>query len=123
MASFESQGTHSYPNLFAGDFPRVEEVGTIVSGAGDLSAGTVLGKITASGKLQPVDDSKADGSENPYAVLAQDADASEADADAVTYLSGHFNEDALTFGGDDGIADHRAALRGLGIYTSKNVGA
>ena len=33
------------------------------------------------------------------------------------------NEDALTFGGDDTIVDHRAALEAINIYTTKNVGA
>lgn len=124
MAGFNTEGTYTHPNLFAGDHPRKEEVNTIVSGAGDLVAGTVLGKITASGKLTPVNDANADGSESPYAVLAQDADASAADVEAVTYLSGDFNESALVFGGDDTIDDHRDTLRTLGIYTtSKNVGA
>lgn len=122
-ASFGTEGSYSHPNLFAGDFPRVEKKETIVSGAGDLVAGTVLGKITTGGKLTVVDDSLANGAENPHAILAHDVDASAADAEAIVYESGHFNESALTFGGDDTADDHRAALRGLGIYLSKNVGA
>lgn len=123
MAKFESEGTFAYPNLLAGDYPRITRLETIVSGAGDLAAGTVLGKITASGKLTPVDDAAGDGSQAPHCVLAEDADASAADAEAVVYYSGEFNENALVFGGDDTIADHRDALRDLGIFAKKNTGA
>lgn len=122
-ASFGTEGTYAFPNLFAGDFPRVEKKETIVSGAGNLVAGTVLGKITASSKLQTVNSGNVDGSENPYAVLAHDVDASAADAEAIVYHTGHFNETALTFGGADTADTHRAALRDLDIHLSKNVGA
>ena len=121
-ATFENEGTYTHPNLLAGDFARVTRKGTIEAG-NNLVAGTVLGQITANSKLKAVDDSLVDGAEAPYAILAHDVDASAADAEAVIYRSGDFNEDALTFGGDDTIADHRAALEAINIYTTKNVGA
>lgn len=107
---------YSPDDLFAGD--NVEPVTrdeTIVSGQ-NLTRGTVLGKITASGKLAIVDDAQADGTEAPYAVLAEDTDASGGDKVAPVYMAGEFNEAALTFGGDDTAADHRDALRDLGIH-------
>lgn len=125
MAEFNTEGTRTYQNLIAGEFPRVEKVETLLSGAGDLSAGAVLAQDSGnSNKLVLVDNASATSSiQSPYAILAEDVDASAADAEAVVYLSGHFNEDVLTFGGDDTIADHRAALRQLGIYTGSNLGA
>ena len=124
-ADFQNVGTFTHPNLRAGDFPVVTEKQTVLSGAGNLTAGAVLAKDSANAnKLVLVDDASATASiNNPYAVLAHDVDASAADAEAIVYLAGHFNELALTFGGDDTADDHRAALRGLGIFITPNTGA
>jgi hypothetical protein len=54
-----------------------EEV-TIVSGQ-DLKAGTVLGKITASGKMTAYDDDNGDGSSAAVGILYADIDASAGD--------------------------------------------
>lgn len=56
---------------------------TIVSGAGKLDAGTVLGKITVSGKYTSSPDSGADGSQTGVAVLAEPVDATSADVVAL----------------------------------------
>ncbi len=56
---------------------------TVVSGAGSLIAGTVLGKITASGKYKPYDNDATDGSEVAAAILVYDVDATSADKLAV----------------------------------------
>lgn len=120
---FTTEGTYAFDNLLAGDFPRVTAKATIASGAGELAAGTVLGKITSGGKLVAVDDSLSNGAETAYAVLAEAVDATSADAEGIIYLSGHFNSAALTFGDDDTLADHEATLRGIGIYVSTNQGA
>lgn len=55
---------------------------TLVSGAGALKAGTVLGKITASGKYKAYDNDATDGSQAFAAVLYDDADATSADVKA-----------------------------------------
>lgn len=52
--------------------------------AGNVAAiGAVLGKITASGKLVPLDRNAADGSQTFYGVSIVDVDATAADADIV----------------------------------------
>lgn len=61
---------------------RSREVVTIASG-NNLGAGTVLGKITASGKYAGYDDGLVDGTEVAVAVLYADCDASTADQEAV----------------------------------------
>ncbi len=114
--------TLNYDNLLAGSFPRVTEQVTILSGE-TLVRGTVLGKVTASGKCVVVDSSAEDGSEDSYAILSEAVDASGGDVVSVAYLTGQFNENALVFGGSDDIDDHRAALRALSIFVSANVGA
>lgn len=124
-ADFQNEGTLAHPNLIAGDTPRVTEKHTVLSGAGNLTAGAVLAKDSGnSDKLVLVDSDSATSSiQTAYGILADAVDASAADAEAVIYVKGHFNEDALTFGADDTVADHRDALRDKGIFLSKNMGA
>lgn len=61
---------------------------TIVSGAGDLKVGTVLGKITASGKYTPSSTGAADGSQTAVAVLLDNVDATSADKVANVLIRG-----------------------------------
>lgn len=55
---------------------------TIVSGAGILQPGTVLGKITATGKYKAYDNDAADGSETAAGILFSLVDAASADVSA-----------------------------------------
>lgn len=108
---------HTPDNLFGGNVaPVVADKATIVSGAGVLTRGTVLGLVTASGKLTIVDSSKSDGTETPYAVLAEDVDATSADKTCAVYLTGEFNIDKLVFGGSDTAATHKVNARKIGIF-------
>ena len=123
-AGFTNEGTFTHPNLIAGDFPVVTEKQTVLSGTGNLTPGAVLAKDSANGdKLVLVDDASGTPSvQVPYAILLHDVDASAADAEAIVYLAGHFNELALTFGDDDTADDHREALRSMGIFITPNMG-
>jgi hypothetical protein len=106
-------------NLLAGDFPMITEELMILTG-NNLKRGTVLGKITASGKYVAVDSTKSDGSQTPVAVLSEDTDATAGDKQSCAYLTGEFNAGALIFGGTDVIATHKTVLRSLSIF-AKNV--
>ena len=65
------------------------EAVTIATGAAqDLKSGTVLGRITASGKYVLHDNAAADGSQNAAAVLCFDVNATEADQPAVAIVRG-----------------------------------
>ena len=66
------------------DYTR--EVVTIA--AGDLTPGTVLGKITASGKYAAHDPAETDGTETAVAVLWGKVDATGGDVDAVALVRG-----------------------------------
>lgn len=55
------------------------EVITVVSGTGILSAGTVIGKVTASGKWRTYDDGHVDGSQTLVGVLLEAIDATSGD--------------------------------------------
>ena len=116
-------GTFEPDNLFAGGkMPVVTESIKLKSGASYVR-GTVLGIVTATGEATIVDSSKSDGTQTPYAILADDVDATSAAATAAVYLTGEFNEAALTFGGTDDATKHKVALRGLGIFLKKTIGA
>jgi hypothetical protein len=52
---------------------------TVVSGAGVVKAGTVLGKVTASGKYTPYDDGLSNGAETAAAINLYEVDATSAD--------------------------------------------
>jgi Bacteriophage lambda head decoration protein D len=82
------------------------EVVTILTGQ-DLSAGTVLGKITASGKYQAVTVAAVDGSQNPVAVLMYPTDTTAdgpegaGDQTAVVIFRGaEINKNVLSYGAD-----------------------
>jgi hypothetical protein len=59
------------------------EEAVMASGAGKVLTGTVLGKITASGKYKPVTVAANDGSQNAAAILLNSVDATSADAPCV----------------------------------------
>ena len=115
-------GTFTPDNLLAGDFPRVTQAVTVASG-NVLLRGTVLGRITASGKCAAVDSTQEDGSESPFAVLVDDVDATSEDKPGLAYLTGEFNEESLIFGGTDTADDHRDGCRALSIFLKQPVKA
>lgn len=114
--------TFTYDQLFAGDADIITDSGVLVAGQ-NLKRGAVLGKITASGKLTLVNSANVDGSQNPYAILAADTDATTADKTCPLFVAGEFNSNGLIFGGTDTPATHKAALRDLGIFLKDPVKA
>lgn len=109
--------------LFAGsDMPRIKRVVTILTGAVHVR-GEVLGQITASGKYILALSAAVDGSDAPKAILAQDIDTTGGDQLAQVYLTGEFNQDALTFGAGTTIANSLNALRAFCIFLKKVVAA
>lgn len=107
--------TFTPDKLIGGEYPVVTDIVTILTGQ-NLIRGTLLGKITATGKYTKCDSAAVDGSQTPAVILAEDCDASAADKQAVVCLSGAFNQAAVTFGGADTAATHRTILRDLNIY-------
>lgn len=111
----EHLGTFTPDNLLAGDFPIVTGEVTIATGQ-NIPRGTILGKVTATGKYILHDKAAVDGSENPVKILLEDVDANAADVKAIAALTGEFNENRITMGGATVVDDVRDALRGLSIY-------
>ena len=88
---------------------------TITVAAGTLEPGTVLGKITASGKYAAHDPAAVDGTETAVAVLWGKADASGGDATAVAVVRGPaiVNRHDLVFAGTPSEAEIAAAHTAL----------
>lgn len=88
-----------------------EEV-TVISGAGKLVSGTVLGKITASGKYTPVTVAAEDGSQNAAGILLDPVDASTADVSAVIIARDAIVvQQGLVYGADVNTAPERLAVQ------------
>lgn len=113
-AQFKTEGVFTPDNLVAGDFPIMSRKVVVASGA-ELSRGDCVGQISASGKYALVSSGATDGSESPKAIVAHDVDASGGDAEAMVYISGEFNGNAVNVNDLDA-AEARDALRPLGIY-------
>lgn len=110
-------------NLIAGPSDVIAVEVTIASGAGKLSRGSVLGKITATGLCKIVNSAGADdGTKTAYAILAEDVDATSSNVVTSAYVAGEFAEDALTFGGNDTADTHRYAMQSIGLIIRPSVG-
>jgi len=90
---------------------------------GPYVRGSVLGKITASGKFTLALSASSDGSQTPTAILADNADGSAADVIAGVYLEGEFNVNAVTLGTGITAAAATDALRPLGVHLKSSVTA
>ena len=96
---------------------RSREVVTILAGQ-VLDVGTVLGRVTASGKYVGYDNAAADGSETAAAILFDTVDATGADKKAVVIIrDAEVNANEIEWGANDaaGIAAGLADLVALGI--------
>ena len=61
-----------------------------------------------------------DGSQDPFAILADDVDATSAAKKSIAFLAGQFNERELYIGGNETVESYRDDLRLLGIYTKRS---
>jgi len=87
-----------------------EEI-VVVSGEGVLESGTILGKITASGKYRRHTVAGADGGETAAAILMWKVDATSADAAGVAVVRDAIvAQQALLYGTDVDTAPERAAV-------------
>ena len=102
-------------NLIAGNMKISTEGVTVLTGQ-TLTRGAVIGIIAASGKAVLSLAASGDGSEVPYAIIAEDVDASAADVEAVAYLAGEFNQAAIDLGTGHTVASIKEGLREKGIF-------
>ena len=114
--------TFTTDNLFAGHEGIVTDTIVLITGQ-DLDRGSLLGKITASGKYTLSLSAAGDGSEVPVEILARDTDASAGDVETTSYRAGQFNENALNIGTGHTAASVKEGLRALGIFLKSSVEA
>lgn len=94
--SFGVTETDYTTRLWMGSHPPVLMDGILADGQ-DLSDGTVLGKITASGLLTQLVPGASDGSEDAMGILVGDLAASGADEPCVYLAHGEVAKDQLVW--------------------------
>ena len=108
-----------YDNLIVagGTFTHGSIIETVtVSGGAGMAKGSLLGKITATGKYVLSLPTASDGSESPSAILYDDLlEASDGDIKAVVSTSGTFNSTGVTFGAGHTVATTKDALHVVSI--------
>ena len=90
----------------------------IAAGSADFVLGDkfVFTIAEGSGELKLITSAATDGSQNAYAILADDYDASSAAKSVAVYMTGEFNADALTVGSGISLPIIRHALATRNIY-------
>lgn len=95
LASGELVSSYSPVDLFAGDADVVTE--EAILDTGNLAKYTVVGRITASGKIVAHAPGASDGSQLAIGILTQAANATSADLRVGIYTGGFFNHAALVW--------------------------
>lgn len=91
-----SAGSYTPENLLAGESDVITKPDTIAQ-AGAIAQFTVMGRISASGKLVKSVQTANDGSQNPVAILVEDVNSTAGDITAPVYVAGEFLIDALVW--------------------------
>lgn len=101
------------------------DIETVTVGANStIKRGTVMGKITASGKYITSLNAASDGSQIAVAVLAEDAvntTGSSVDIKAVVWKKGTFNSLGVTFGTGQTLENTKDSLHNVSIEITKGV--
>jgi hypothetical protein len=106
----------TFNDIVAGNFPVIATRTILADAANDRDAGTVLGKITASGKyVEYDDDGTDDGRRTAIAILLKDVPAGSSDTEAPVLLAGLVKRSALT--GLDANGEEDLAGRGIHMDT------
>lgn len=92
--------TYTPTQLIVGSSDVITKPYTVTQTGVAMAVGTVLGQITASGKLVRHETTAADGSQTAVAILAVPLAAATGDVVAPVYLAGEFNYAALTYDAD-----------------------
>lgn len=106
---------------YAGDHINL----TVADGSTDWGVGAIIHVTVAAGSGKYIKSLAAavDGSNVPTHILAEDVDATSADAYAIAYYTGDFNSDVMTFGTGHTAASVAAGLRDRGIFLHTPVSA
>lgn len=92
--------TYTPTQLIVGSSDVITKPYTVTLTGAAMVVGTVLGQVTASGKLVRHETTASDGSQNAVAILAVPLAAATGDVTAPVYVAGEFNYEALTYDAD-----------------------
>lgn len=120
--NFGNVDAFTQEDFIAGEFPRHTDTVTIAAGE-TLSAGSVLGEVSADNTFKLSLAAAGDGSEEPVAILQNDVDASAGAMKAAVWFTGCFNEDALVFGAGHDKTSAKPGLRSRSLFLKPVVGA
>ena len=112
-----------FENLIVGNgtFKEVANLETVTAPAGTMLRGTLMGKITASGKYIPSLNGAVDGSEVAVAILAEEIVSAGADHVVNLYKAGSFNSTGVTFGTGQTVANTKDDLHNVSIEITNGV--
>ena len=91
-----NESTLSIPSLIANDNPVILKKTIFANAGAARAAGTVLGRITATGNLENYVAGHADGTETPVAILLEGVAASVTDTEALVGFAGVYRSAGLT---------------------------
>lgn len=97
LAANVDKGAWTPDALLAGDSPLVTRDGETLKSGVNYAAFTVLGRVTATGKLTTYNPGASDGTEVAECILVDAVDATSADKTAAVYIGGYFNHAALSW--------------------------
>ncbi len=117
-------GAYDGTSLFHDDPVPTHRGVTILNPAADLKRGTVMGRITASGKWTTSLSGASDGSQVPRGILAFDIANPAADVKGAVYDQGTFVAEKLIYGTGHTAATVEAACAAASINIRvKSIGA
>lgn len=105
-----------YDGLFSGATCEVVTGTEILTKGLNLKRGAVLGLSPTTEKMVLVDKAALDDSKNPWAILAEDADATASDVIIPVYYSGEFNVSHLTFAAGTTAAEMKHPARRMKLF-------
>ena len=120
-ATFQDEGAYAPDQLVIEGADGYK--GVIAQGSGVLARGTVLGRVTASGHFTTATAAATDGSQTADVILADDVNATAADAEAMVYVRGKFDQSKLILGAGLTLAAVYSILRGKGIFIEATIPA
>ena len=106
-----------------GKFPSIANIETVTVPTGTMVKGTLLGKITATGKYIPSLLASVDGSEVAVAILEKDIVNAGASADfkELVFKAGSFNSVGVTFGTGQTVANTKDDLHNVSIEITEGI--
>jgi len=118
-------GVELQPGVAAGAYADPEIGFTFTAGGTPMVAGDsfTIPVAAGSGSYKLAASAAVDGSQAPCAILADAVDASAGDVTGPIYLTGEFNQRALTLGAGITLAAAKAALRLLNIFIKTTTSA